>query len=166
MNKNLVIGLLALIVVGESGYLAYRHFNKPPMMISQNQPGPGANGSPNQAGPNARGGRQMMLPKGTNFNSSPLKPYAYQIAPGTISDAVKKVLTGFTVDSVANADGSTTVTLTPKNSEDQHQQYTVKQGQTLFFIEQTPVDDNADSDTDMNYRDDYGIITDANGIVQ
>jgi hypothetical protein len=42
----------------------------------------------------------------------------------------------------------------------------VKPGQILYFIEQTPADDIQDSDTDLNYRDDYGIITDANGIIQ
>jgi hypothetical protein len=42
----------------------------------------------------------------------------------------------------------------------------VKPGNTLYFIEMTPADDNVDSDKDLNYRDDYGIIVDANGIVQ
>jgi len=164
MNKNLVIGLLALVVVIETGYLAYKHFSRSSVMTSAGQRGPGP-GTP-EAGPNTHGGKQMMLSKGSNLNTSALKPFAYQIAPGPVPDTSKQKLTGFSIASTVNADGSTTVTLTPKNSEDQNQQYTVKPGQILYFIEQTPADDIQDSDTDLNYRDDYGIITDANGIIQ
>lgn len=112
------------------------------------------------------GNRPTMLSKGGSLTNSPLKQFAYQIAPGAMSDTTKSVMTGFTVTSKSNADGSITVTLTPKDSEDQNQQYTIKSGQILYFIEQTPIDDKTDSDTDANYRDDYGLITDANGIVQ
>ena len=150
MNKNIIIAAILSLVIIETGYLIYRHTTK--SAIASNAP--------------ARGTKPVFLSKGSNLTTSALKQYAYQIAPGVISDATKQKLTGFTITSVTNPDGSTSVSLTPKDSEDQHQQYTVKTGQMLYFIEQTPMDDKADSDRDLNYRDDYGIITDANGIVQ
>ncbi len=164
MNKNLLIGILVSVVVLESGYLLYRHFAKSPIaMVNQGRPNADASGV-RKDGP--QGARPAMLRKGDSLSASPIKQFAYQIAPGTISDAAKQKLTGFAITSITNPDGSISVSLTPKDSEDQHQQYTVKTGQVLYFIEQTPMDDKADSDRDLNYRDDYGIITDANGIVQ
>ena len=163
MNKNLIIGLLLLVVVIESGYLLWgRNSSYRGMM----QTASGASGTMPAAGPNARGGRQMMLTKGQVLKNSPIFQYAYQLVPGPIPDATKKAMTGFSVQEAAQPDGSTLVTLMPKDSEDQKQEYTVKKGQMLYFIEQTPADDQADKDLDLNYRDDYGIITDGNGIVQ
>ena len=150
MNKNIIVAALISLMIIETGYLVYRHATKP--AIASNTP--------------VRGARPIFLSKGSNLTTSALKQYAYQIAPGAMSDSAKQKLTGFTIDAITNTDGSTTVTLTPKDSEDQHQQYTIKPGQLLYFIEQTPVDDKSDSATDSNYRDDYGVITDANGIVQ
>jgi hypothetical protein len=112
------------------------------------------------------GGRPTLLTKGMKLEGSSMAKYAYKIAPGEIPDASKKILVGFSVTSKTGTDGSTTVNLTPKDSDDQFQTYTIKQGEILYFIEMTPVDDKSDQDKDMNYRDDYGIITDSNGIVQ
>lgn len=118
------------------------------------------------AGPNARGGAQLMVTKGSNLKDSPIAKYAFQIAPGTMSQEAQNALVGWTVTSKTQTDGSTVVTLTPKDSTDQSQQYTIKPAQILYFIEQTPVDDKNDQDKDLNYRDDYGVITDAAGIIQ
>ena len=159
MNKNLVLGALIGVVILESGYIVYRHVSKPQTTAVQNQKPINQDGT--------RGNiRPALLSKGGNLTTSPLNKFAYQIAPGTLSGFAKEALVGFSVESKTNTDGSTTVTLTPKDSDDQHQEYTIKPGQVLYFIEQTPMDDKTDSDTDMNYRDDYGIITDSNGIVQ
>lgn len=162
MTKNIIIAILVLIVIAESGYFVVKKVttkveNEMTQTFQKAMP---------PAGPNARGGRQMILGKGANLKTSPLYSFAYQIAPGNLSETAKKALNGWDIKTQNNLDGSTTVTLTPKDSDDQSQQYIVKQGNTLYFIEQTPIDDKADSDKDLNYRDDYGIITDQNGIIQ
>ncbi|HEX7042701.1 MAG TPA: hypothetical protein VF189_05620 [Patescibacteria group bacterium] len=162
MLKNVAIGVLLLIVIVE-GFFIFRYrgeFHAARDQITKMITMP-------PAGPNARGGgKPITLGKGTDLKSTPLFKFAYQIAPGTISDNSKKVLTGWNVTTDEQADSSTVVTLTPKDSDDQNQSYTIKSGQILYFIEQTPSDDKTDSDKDLNYRDDYGIITDSKGIIQ
>ena len=167
MIKNIIIVVLALAVLGE-GYLVWKHHEQAAVQAQTAMTQTPSQRTMPPAGPNAmrKGGAPIMLGKGDNLKTSPLFKYAYQIAPGAIPDSSKKALTGFTVTSKQNSDGSTTVSLTPKDSDDQSQQYTVKSGNTLYFIEQTPVDDKADQDKDLNYRDDYGIITDSSGVIQ
>jgi hypothetical protein len=162
MNKNLVIviAILLVLVVGEGVYALKKRHDlsqlREQMMASSGQP-------TQQKSP---GPKPMLLEKGMKLADNPIAQFATKIAPGDLTDSAKAVMTGFNMTSKPQADGSVIVSLMPKDSDDQAQQYTVKKGETLYFIEQTPVDDNADKDVDMNYRDDYGVIVDANGIVQ
>lgn len=157
MLKNIVIAVLVVAMLAEGALIyRYRHeFHIARAQATQMPP----------AGPNAKGAKPITLGKGTNLKATPLFKFAYQIAPGDLSTAAKKATTGWTISS-QDTNGTTTVTLTPKDSDDQYQIYTIKTGQTLYFIEQTPLDDKADQDKDMNYRDDYGIVTDQNGNIQ
>jgi hypothetical protein len=148
--KNVIIVLL-LLVIGVEGY--FLSVKKTAVVPSVR---PSGNMPP----------KPQLITKGLNLTTSSMMQYAYKIAPGDIPAASQKVLTGFSVKSQSMADGSVQVSLIPKDSDDQFQQYIVKPGNTLYFIEMTPADDNVDSDKDLNYRDDYGIIVDANGIVQ
>lgn len=166
MNKNIIIAVLILIILGETGYIVTRKFilnqNQMPSVQSVSKsPAPMP-----PAGPNAKGRGPIIISKGMNLKTTPLFQFAYQIAPGDLSTQAKQALVGWNIDSKTQSDGSIVVTLTPKDSEDQSQVYTVKSGQTLYFIEQTLSDDKADQDKDLNYRDDYGLIVDQNGIVQ
>jgi len=118
------------------------------------------------AGPDAKGGGLIVMSRGMNLKTSPLFQYAYQIVPNDASVNTKEALVGYSFTTQDQSDGSTVVTIAPKDSESQNQVYTVQSGQTLYFIEQTLADDKADQDKDLNYRDDYGIVTDSNGIIQ
>lgn len=168
MNKNIIIGVLVLIIVLETGYL----FVSKKSLNTQNTANPNTQNRMNTvrslppAGPNAKGNGPIILSKGMNLKNTPLFRYAYQIAPGTLSSSAEAAMVGWNIVTKTQNDGSVTVTLTPKDSKDQNQQYTVRQGQTLYFIEQTKFDDNPTADQDLNYRDDYGIIVDQNGIIQ
>lgn len=162
MGKNIAIAILVLALLAEGALIyRYRHeFHSARAQVAKLASMP-------SAGPNVRGaGRPILLTKGMNLTSSPLSKYAFQIAPGDLSADAKKALTGWNITSENQKDGSTVVTLTPKDSDDIAQQYTVKTGQMLYFIEQTPADDKADSDKDLNYRDDYGLIVDTKGNIQ
>ncbi|MFI5265662.1 MAG: hypothetical protein ACHQT7_02860 [Candidatus Levyibacteriota bacterium] len=162
MGKNITIAVLVVLVVVEGGLLIINRRSTPSLLSQSVQ-----KGALPPAGPNARGAaRPILLSRGMNLKSTPLFQYAYQIAPGVLSADAKRALVGFNIASQQQSDGSVVVTLKPKDSENQNQQYTIKPGQTLYYIEQTPVDDKTDSDKDLNYRDDYGIIVDQSGIIQ
>ncbi len=163
MTKNIIIVILLIIAVAEAGYIIDKKNTSQATLALTTHPSVTSVMPP--AGPNAKGKGPVIISKGMNLKSTPLFNYAYEIAPNMASDA-KTVMTGFSMTSQTQSDGSIIVTLTPKDSEDQNQQYTIKPGQILYYIEQTPVDDKNEQDKDLNYRDDYGIITDANGIVQ
>lgn len=156
MVKNIVLVLLVVLVVVES----YLLFSRRSLMKSQTAR------LVNQAG-NTRPGASHMpfLTKGDNLFDSPLYKFAYQIVPGDLSASSERALYGWNIKQEKQLDNSILVTLTPKDSDDQNQQYTVKTGNTLYFIEQTPADDKS-GNVDKNLRDDYGVIVDGNGIVQ
>ncbi len=158
MNKNILIAVLVLVVVVESGYILMKHSH--PQMAPQTTMKP-ASGQPTPPM-----GKPMMVSKGAKLVGSPIEKYAFQVFPGPLSADAISATVGFSVKTTTLADGSTQVDLVPKDSDDQYQRYVVKKGETLYFIEMTKGDDNADSDRDMNYRDDYGIITDTNGVIQ
>ena len=160
MVKNIVIGLIVLAVVVEGGYIALQKLpGHQAEEIAKEGKSHLSPFRPNSAAP-------QILTKGMNFTTSSIAKYAYEVAPASISAQAKQALIGWNITSKINTDGSMLITLTPKNSEDQSQQYTITKGQKLYFVEATPFDDNQGKDTDKNLRDDYGIITDANGIIQ
>lgn len=160
MVKNIVIGLLALAVVLEGGYILLQ---KLPGHQAEELATEGKSHlspfRPDSAAP-------QILTKGMDFATSSVAKYAYEVAPASMSAKTKEALIGWTITSKTDTDGSMVVTLTPKNSEDQSQEYTITKGQKLYFVEATPFDDNQGQDVDKNLRDDYGIITDARGIIQ
>lgn len=157
MGKNVLI-ILLIAVCAVEGYMLYQKKFQPMVVSSREEQ--------TAVRPSGTPPRIPLLKKGDNFNDSPIKKFAYQIAPGPLSSETKQALVGFQIDSQVQTDGSIVVKLTPKDSDDQNQQYMVKKGEILYFIEMTPVDDKRDQDKDLNLRDDYGVITDANGIVQ
>ncbi|HUD20253.1 MAG TPA: hypothetical protein VMR81_07460 [Patescibacteria group bacterium] len=158
MNKNILIAGLMLAVIVETGYIVMKRNRSqvPTAMVLSAQ----------SKKPPSPSGRPQMLSKGMKLPGSQLAKFAFQVVPGPMSVDAKKATIGFSVNTTMLPDGSTQVDLTPKDSDDQYQRYVVKKGDTLYFIEMTPVDDNAGSDRDINYRDDYGIITDTNGVIQ
>lgn len=152
--------ILGLAVIAEGLFIAKNQFMKTsaaPVIINNSQSAGGS--QPARTPP-------TPLTKGTVFSDSPIFKYAHQIAPGMLSDDAKTALNGFTMTQTTDAGGSLVVTLTPKESDDQKQEYSLKSGEKLYFVEMTTGDDQIDSATDNNLRDDYGVIVDSNGSVQ
>lgn len=109
----------------------------------------------------------MFVMKGRKFADNPLSQKAYLIAPitGELSADAKKALTGWDVKTTDNPDGSLQVDLSPQETGDVKQQFTLKPGYKLYFIELSPADDSA-TEGDANRGDDIGVLVDQNGIVQ
>jgi hypothetical protein len=97
------------------------------------------------------------------FSDSSEFQYSYKIFPGAISGESKQAMTGFVFTTKALSDGSTQVTLTSQNQFYKTQQYTVKPGYSLYFIERNIKDDDSQKDTDAMILDDSAILVDPQG---
>jgi Tfp pilus assembly protein PilX len=97
------------------------------------------------------------------FSDSSDFQYAYKIFPGALSSESKQAMAGFAMTTKTLPDNSTQVTLTAQKPEYKSQQYTVKSGYTLYFIERNLKDDNPEEDSDANLHDDTAILVDPQG---
>lgn len=97
------------------------------------------------------------------FSASPDVSYAYKIFPGPLDEKAGAATVNYNINYQTQNDGSTKVILVPKEQEEKIQQYTVKSGETLYFVEKFPGDDTVNKD--KNLKDDYGIVVDNNGYI-
>jgi len=93
----------------------------------------------------------------------PIAGAAVQIAPGPLSDAAKAALSGFAMDSAQQPDGSLLITLT-ETERSITNQVTLKNGQTLYFIE-TSYGDDPIPNGETSLGDDGYVVVDQNGYV-
>ena len=160
-NSNLVVVALVLlaIAVGEGYYIMKGSATKGIPYVTQTQ-------AMQAKKPTPRSARPTFVMKGQKFADNPISKKAYLIAPvtGPLSRDAQIALTGWTVKTTNNPDGSLQVNLIPQETEDVQQQFTVKPGNKLYFIELTLADDSA-TGGDANRGDDIGVLVDQNGIV-
>jgi hypothetical protein len=112
--------------------------------------------APSQASPSSA----MTAQK---FSDSEDFKYSYKIFPGALSAQVKQAMAGFAFTTKAMPDGSTQITLTSQNKFYKTQQYAVKSGYSLYFIERMMGDDNEQEDSDRTIRDDTAVLVDPQG---
>ena len=158
MYKNIAIGVLIIAVIAEGGLLIKVRSSELALRAQATKV-LGTSTSTSRPPP-------QMLTSGMKLADSSISQFAFKVAPGKLDDSAKTALIGWDITSVVQKDGSTVVTLNPKDSGDQKQVYTVKPGLSLYFVEMSKGDDNTDTNSDTNLRDDYGIMVDANGTVQ
>ena len=99
------------------------------------------------------------------FSDSDDFQYSYKIFPGALSSDSKEAMAGFAFTTKAMSDGSTQITLTSQNKFYKTQQYVVKEGDALYFIERNIKDDDSEKDTDSKYTDDAAILVDPQGYI-
>lgn len=158
-TKNLAIVVLCIVVVLETGLLVKSKLSEKAIGGDDMRTNVTQDTSRNSAP------RPVFLHKGDVLANSPMMKYAYEVWPENVA-ASKNVDSGMHITIATMPDGSTQVTFTPTDSQDQAQVYHLTQGKKLYFIEQSKADDDMQNNVDKNYRDDYGVIVDANGIVQ
>jgi LysM repeat protein len=88
---------------------------------------------------------------------------AFKIFPGEMSADAKNALTGFDLKTKNLSNGVTEVTLVAKKQEYTTQTLTVKQGESVYFIEKFGLDDNKNENIDNSLKDDSAFVVDANG---
>jgi hypothetical protein len=74
-------------------------------------------------------------------------------------------MAGFAFTTSVMSDGSTQITLTAQNPYYKTQQYVVKPGYSLYFIEKNIKDDDPEKDTDTKTLDDTAILVDPQGYI-
>jgi hypothetical protein len=136
MNKTMLMGIILLVAIGGAGFVMTKR----------------------ATGGIVATGKQL-------FKDSPSFAKAYQIFPGPLSDQAKLAMTGFMTKTESQMDGSVVVTMTATNTEYKNQQYTVKPGYSLYFIEKSLGDDSASENTDRFLPDDMAVLVDAQGYV-
>ena len=100
---------------------------------------------------------------GVLFADSPYANFAYLLSSSSLSPEAQQALTGFNVEKHANSDGSITYDLVAINPEYQNQSYTLKPGQSLYFIESSFGDDATGSENFL--ADDSAIVVDSGGYI-
>jgi PBP1b-binding outer membrane lipoprotein LpoB len=103
--------------------------------------------------------------RGQKFSDTPYYNNAYLISGDTLSADAQKALTGFQMDKKTMPDGTTQINLKALDPSYHDQQYTLKSGEQLYFIEKLWADDQSGSETNIN--DETAVIVDSQGnIVQ
>lgn len=162
------MGITSFLHGGQAGALA----NNPNQVVLHAAISSVPSGTMDRGKGRGRGfGMGMMLTniKGTKLaDNTQLAPHAYLVYPvdGSLSSDAQAAMSGWTLSSTSNSDGSTTVTLTPSNTEqeDHKQTFTLQSGDKLYFVELNLQDDQ--NGEDHLWFDDLGIVTDANGVIQ
>lgn len=95
------------------------------------------------------------------FSSTADSANAVKIFPGSLATEALNSLGNYRMTTKTLSNGSTQVTLTPNNQPAMMQQYTVKKGESLYFIEKFSADDASNSD--INSQDDHADVVDAQG---
>ena len=139
----------------------------PPASQQQGQVAPSQQPAqaPTQNQPSSPGQNTAAAPPAgaVKFSDLPVSSASVQIAPGPLSDAAKAALSGFTMSSAQQSDGSLLVTLT-ETQRGASNQVTLKPGQTLYFIE-TSYGDDPLPNGETSLGDDGYMVVDQNGYV-
>jgi hypothetical protein len=93
------------------------------------------------------------------FSDQTYYSYSYLISGDNLSADAQTALTGFTLNKQVLADGNTQIKLTATNPEYKDQQYILKPGEQLYFIEKFLGDDQGGKEG--NILDDMAVVVDA-----
>jgi len=99
------------------------------------------------------------------FADQPYYKMSYLISGDALSADAKMALTGFAMNKQNAANGGTQITLTAQKTEYHNQQYTLRPGDQLYFIEKFLGDDNNEANEDKNMGDDQAVVVDSQGNV-
>jgi hypothetical protein len=142
----IVLLIIAIVIVGIVAFTSH-----------PNATGNVIGGSTPVAAPNMSNNNMMKL------SDSPYADYAYLISGDQLSPETQQAISGFSINKQANSDGTTTVNLIALNPEYQNQSYTIKSGQSLYFIEKSMGDDGNGAENFLG--DDHAIVVDSSGYI-
>ncbi len=100
---------------------------------------------------------------GKKFSDQSYYKSSYLISGNAVSLDAKNAMAGFSMGKQTLADGNTQITLTAKKSGYHDQQYTLRPGDQLYFIEKFLGDDSAEKNEEQNTIDDSAVVVDSQG---
>ncbi len=136
MNKSLISALAALILVGAGCYGQTSAVNAPPSAAASQK-----------------------------FADQPYYQYSYLISSDTLSADAQAALSGFKMTRSVQPDGTTRIVLEAQLPGYQNQQYDLKPGEQLYFVEKILTDDDPVKGADIYPQDDQAVVVDAAGNV-
>lgn len=99
------------------------------------------------------------------FADQPYASYAYLISTDPLSADAQAALAGFQLTKTAMADGSAQYLLKAVKAGYHDQEYVIKPGEKLYFLEKYMQDDEPESNGEFNMHDDQAVVVDSNGYV-
>lgn len=102
---------------------------------------------------------------GLTLSGANLTQYAYLISEDPLSADSKKATTGFDLRRAQLSNGSVEIDLMALKQGYVTQKITYSPGESVYFIERSWGDDDADSDEDGTLRDDFAVVTDSDGVI-
>ncbi|MFA6995079.1 MAG: hypothetical protein WC249_01570 [Patescibacteria group bacterium] len=97
------------------------------------------------------------------FVDQPYYSYSYLISGDTLSTDAQQALAGFALTKKALPDGTTQIDLKAQKAEYKDQQYILKSGEQLYFVEKFLADDQ--NNQENNILDDQAAVVDSQGNV-
>lgn len=95
------------------------------------------------------------------FADQPYATSAYLISSDPLSPAAQTAISGFQMTKQSNPDGTTLVTLKALEPQYHDQQYTLRPGDQLYFIDKFMADDLQNKE--VNPNDDAAVVVDSQG---
>lgn len=108
-------------------------------------------------------GAVTSVPGSQKFSDQSYYNSTYLISSDTLSTDAQKALTGFQMDKKSMPDGTLQITLKALEPSYHDQQYTLKPGEQLYFIEKFWADDQGGQEKNIN--DDTAVVVDSQGNV-
>jgi hypothetical protein len=150
MNKAILVVIVLIILFGGGYYLMRQNIAM-------------ENGSNTQTNNSVVVPSVTMTPSKVLFANTTDASVASKIFPGILSADAKKAIMNFDMKTTTQTNGDTLITLTPKDNDSEVQNYTIKSGESLYFVEKFGGDDTASNDS--NLKDDYGVVVDTSGYI-
>jgi len=108
---------------------------------------------------------QAEVAAGTKFVEQPYYQSSYLISGDSLGVEAQSAIAGFQMTKEPQPDGTTKITLKAVKAGYQDQQYVLKPGEQLYFVEKYLQDDDPVKNEEKNLKDDQGVIVDAQGNV-
>lgn len=155
-KKTLTIGLILVVVAGGIFYIGAKYEKNKLSNLGLLKNGTEQASKEKKA--------KVPVVTVTKFSEQEYAKNAYLISgDAPLSADAKTALTGFVMTKKALTDGTTEISLEAQKAEYHDQQYILKTGEQLYFIDRFLQDDQNGSE--VNIKDDTGVVVDAGGNV-